>query len=162
MFTTGRYPLLILAASAALLLGAFAFQYIGGLQPCVLCVYQRYPHGVVIGLALAALLLAPPRGRAAMMALAGVALLAGAAVAAFHVGVEQKWWEGLPGCSGGLPTDLSLEEMMKRAAGKPPARCDEVPWSLFGISMAGYNFLLSLALAALSFVAARNFWSAAR
>ncbi|MEN8197547.1 MAG: disulfide bond formation protein B, partial [Pseudomonadota bacterium] len=49
MFATGRYPLLILAASAASLLGAFAFQYIGGLQPCVLCVYQRYPHGVVIG-----------------------------------------------------------------------------------------------------------------
>ena len=82
-------------------------------------------------------------------------IAAHAAIAAFHVGVEQKWWEGLPSCSGAVDmTKLSPEEMRKMILSGPPARCDQVAWSLFGISMAGYNFLISLAVAAFAFWAA--------
>jgi disulfide bond formation protein DsbB len=82
-----------------MLLGAaFAFQYIGGLEPCVLCIWQRYPYGAVIVLGLLGAGLArgavPPTGAlAAVMGLAALALFTDAAIAGFHVGVEQKWWQ---------------------------------------------------------------------
>jgi len=133
--------------SIALLGGAFLFQYVGGLFPCQLCVWQRYPHGAVIVIALLGALFLRGRARAWALALAAIALLAGSAIAAFHVGVEQKWWEGLPGCVGEVPgakPGTNLDDLLNQANKKPAARCDEIPWQLFGISMAGYNFIISL------------------
>lgn len=149
------FPVLVFLGSGALLLGALAFQYIGGLAPCPLCLWQRYPHVAVLLVAGFAVLFAPPRARVWLLALCGVILLVGAGIAMFHVGVEQKWWEGLPTCSGAVDmTRLSPEEMRKMIMSGPPARCDAVAWSLFGISMAGYNFLISLALAVFALRAA--------
>lgn len=132
------------AGSAALLLGALAFQYVGGLAPCALCIWQRWPHlvAVVIGLLL---LLTGWRG----LALAGaLAAAASAAIGVFHVGVEQAWWEGLQSCTGNSIAGLSTADLLNPAVDVAPvARCTDIAWSMFGISMAGWNALLSAGLA---------------
>jgi disulfide bond formation protein DsbB len=153
-----RLPaLLLLIASAGTLLAALFFQYVIGLQPCVLCIWQRWPYVVVLVCAALALLVGrrSPPARAGLLALAGVALLVGAGIAVFHVGVEQHWWTGTPGC-GVTATADTLEELRAQVMAAPVVRCDVVPWSLFGISMAGYNVVISLALGALALVAARR------
>lgn len=149
-------PALILAASVATLGGAFLFQYVGGLAPCVLCIYQRYPYGVTIALSAAALFLADGRARSIALLLCGVAFLAGAGIGVFHVGVEQHWWEGTAACTGGSGAAGSLEALRAQIMAAPVVRCDQVAWSLFGISMAGYNVLISSALALFSLWAARR------
>jgi len=149
-------PALILAASVAVLGGAFLFEYVGGLAPCVLCIYQRYPYGVAIALSAAAFFVADRRARGALLVICGLAFLAGAAIAAFHVGVEKHWWEGTAACTGEIGPAGSLEELRAQIMAAPVVRCDRVAWSLFGISMAGYNLLISLLLAAVSVWAARR------
>ncbi len=140
---------LVLAASVGVLGTALLFQFVGGLQPCVLCIYQRWPYVVVIALAAAALFFLGDRGRSLALAVSGLVFLAGAGIAAFHVGVEQGWWQGTSAC-GGTVSASSLEALKAQLLAAPVVRCDEVAWSLFGISMAGYNLLLSLGLAGFS------------
>jgi disulfide bond formation protein DsbB len=147
--------LFLLVASAGSLLAAFFFQYVIGLQPCVLCIWQRWPYAVVIVLAILTVAAQAPKLRAALLALCGVALLFGGGVAVFHVGVEQHWWTGTPGC-GVTATANSIDALRAQIMAAPVVRCDQVAWSLFGISMAGYNILISLALAAVAFVSARR------
>ena len=149
-----RSPLLLLLASIAVLGTALASQYVGGLQPCVLCVYQRFPYVAVIVIAAAALFL-PTGPRAAALGLAGLALLTGTGIAVFHVGVEQHWWQGTAECGSAVAAD-SLEALRAQVLAAPVVRCDEVPWSLFGISMAGYNALVSLGLGVASLIAAHR------
>jgi len=147
---------LILLASAATVGGAYAFQYLGGYAPCILCWWQRYAHFVVIGLAVLALLPVPAPLRAVLLLGAVAAALAGAGIAVFHVGVEQHWWQGTAECGSTLGPASSIDEMRKMLLAQPVVRCDEVAWSLFGISMAGYNALISLALAAFGLAALRQ------
>ncbi len=150
-------PLLIIVLCLGALGSAFASQYWGGLQPCVLCVYQRYAYGAALACGVLALvLLRSGRGRQAFVGLAGLCFLAGAAIAFFHVGVEHKWWEGTAACHApALDPNASAEDMMHQLLDQPFVACDVVPWSLFGLSMAGYNVLASLAFAALCFVSLR-------
>jgi disulfide bond formation protein DsbB len=131
--------LLALALPLALLGGALLSQYVGGLYPCEMCWWQRYPHGLAILLAGAALLspLAAPRTRALTL-LAALAVAVSGLIGAFHAGVEYKWWEGITTCSTGGA--MSLDDIMA----VPLIRCDQVQWTLFGISLAGFNALLSL------------------
>jgi len=136
--------------SAALLGGAFAFQHLGGLQPCVLCLYQRWPHAIVIGVGAIILLFALHRVPTLSRALLGImalSLLVGAGIAMFHVGVEYKWWAGTPGCGAVSSGSRDLSSFTDSLLAAPVVRCDEVAWSLFGISMAGWNGLVSIALA---------------
>ncbi len=143
---TGNSPSCSSLGSGALLLGALGFQFIGGLAPCELCLWQRYPHDAVVIVAAIALVVAPAGARPWLLALCGLILLVGVGIAGFHVGVEHKWWAGLPSCSGAVDMTKLSPEQMRKMIEHPPARCDEIAWSLFGISMAGYNFLISLAL----------------
>lgn len=141
-------PALLVATGLGALALALLAQYWGGLQPCVLCIYQRYAHGAagVVGL-LALALAAQPAARQLVTGLGGLALLTGAGIAAFHVGVEQRWWRGTDGChSPGLGSDLTIDELREALLGTRFVACDEIPWELFGVSMAGYNFIFSLAL----------------
>lgn len=148
-------PALLLAATVAVLAAAYASQYLGGLQPCQLCLYQRYPHMAVIALAAAALAVgADSPLRTVAMALAGAVLLGGAGLAGYHVGVEQGVFEGLASCGGVSSSGASLDELREQLLAAEPVRCDEVAWSLFGISMAGYNGIVSLLLAGLAFLGA--------
>jgi disulfide bond formation protein DsbB len=145
---------MILLASAATVGGAFAFQYLGGYAPCILCWWQRYAHFAVIGFALLALLPVGPSIRMGLLFCAGAAALTGTGIAVFHVGVEQHWWQGTAECGSTLGPAGSIEELRQRLLMQPVVRCDEVAWSLFGISMAGYNALISLGLAVLAFASA--------
>ncbi|MFV1440651.1 MULTISPECIES: disulfide bond formation protein B [unclassified Phaeobacter] len=140
------------AGSAALLLGAFGFQYLGEMAPCKLCIWQRYPHGaaVVIGaLALAVPLLILPY-------LGALAALATAAIGAYHTGVERGWWEGPNSCTSGPIGNLSSEDLMQQIMSAPLVRCDEVPWELFSLSMASWNAIASLLLAVIWIAAANH------
>lgn len=152
-------PAWLAVAGIVMLGGAFLFQHVGGLQPCILCVYQRWPWGIAIGLGIIALiLLRQPKARGAIALLGCLTLLVGAGIAAFHVGVEQGWWEGTAGCGSTLSGGGSIEDITAQLFATPVVRCDEIAWSLAGISMAGYNFLISLVLAAIALISARHLW----
>ncbi len=148
------HPAALAAGSLAALAAAFAFQHLGGLEPCPLCIWQRWPHVAVVLLAALSLGVRGPAA-AAFLGLAGVAALTGAGLAGYHVGVEQQWWAGLAACSGGPPAETAAE-LRERLLNAAPARCDEVAWSLLGLSMAAWNGLLSLALAGLAAGALRR------
>jgi len=139
--------------SAALLVAAFAFQHLGGLAPCPMCVWQRWPHVAAVGLAAGAVWL----GWRWSAALGALALLGNAGLGLFHVGVEQRWWDGPTTCAAGPVGGLSTDALLAQILAAPVTRCDEVAWSWLGVSMAGWNALASLALAGL-FAAAFARW----
>ena len=147
------YPALIAGAAIALMAGAFGFQHIGGVAPCPLCIYQRYVLAVAIVVALVALALAGRAGQGAALGLTALVFAAGAALGIFHVGVEQHWWQGTAGCVGGLTEGRSLADVLAGVKAGPAPRCDEPGWALFGITLAGYNVLASVTLAAASLYA---------
>jgi len=132
-----RANLLALLVPTALMAGALGSQYIGGLYPCEMCLWQRWPHYAAIALALAAFVLKPP-ARPIFIALAAVAVMISAGIGTFHAGVEYRWWEGLTACTNTTPGG-SLADIMSA----PMIRCDVPQWTLFGISLAGFNALLS-------------------
>lgn len=151
MILTHRALIVLAAAGSALLMvGAFGFQHIGGMPPCKLCLWQRYPHvaAIVIGLVAFAL----PR---ASLALAGaVAALTTAGIAFYHTGVERAWWAGPSSCSSTSPAGVSTDALFDQIMAAPVIRCDEVPWEMFGLSMASWNMLASLGLAVVWLAAA--------
>ncbi|WP_136635759.1 disulfide bond formation protein B [Pseudooceanicola onchidii] len=141
---TFRTHILIAAGgSAALLLGALFFQYVLGLAPCTLCIWQRWPHlaAVLIGVAAYALGL-----RALAFLGAGAAALSGV-FGIYHTGVERNWWEGPTTCTSSSPGSVSADELFNQIMNAPLIRCDEVAWSLLGLSMASWNAILAFALA---------------
>jgi disulfide bond formation protein DsbB len=152
--------LALMAASIIILGAAFAFQLIGGLQPCELCIWQRYPYAVTIGLTGVGIGLARSgverRYLVFLLLACALTFLIGAGIAVFHVGVEHKWWEGTSACVGRLTGASSAADLRERLLAAPVVRCDQPAWSLFGITMAGYNVLLSLALTIASLFAARR------
>jgi disulfide bond formation protein DsbB len=143
-----RACLLLALASAAILLGALALQYLGGLPPCPLCIQQRWPY-------LALIVLGGVGWRArprAMLGLSTLALLVGAGLAAYHVGIEQGWWALPAGCVAGGGAE-SVEELKRLLAEAPPA-CDQVSFTFLGLSLAGWNLVASLLLALFTCAAA--------
>ncbi len=150
-------PLAILAASVGALAVAYIAEFVFGLEPCILCLYQRVPYVAVGILAILALGLPPQSGvRAAAVALCAAVFLAGAGIAVYHLGVEQHWWAGTAACGGVPPAEMTVADLKARLAGKPPNPCAQVDWTFFGISFAGYNLIASLALAAFSLAGARR------
>lgn len=131
------------AGSVALLLGAWGFQYIGGLAPCKMCIWQRFPHGAAI--AVGVLAFAFP-GIRPLPLLGALAAATTAGIGAYHAGVEQGWWEGPSTCTSGDIGGLSAEELLDQIMSAPLVRCDDIPWEMFGISMAGWNAILSAGL----------------
>ncbi|MBC2778682.1 disulfide bond formation protein B [Parasphingopyxis marina] len=134
---------LALATPVALLAGALGSQYIGGLYPCDMCHWQRWPHYAAVPLALLAILLrAQPIGTI-MLWLAALAIFASGAIGLFHAGVEYGWWEGLTTCS----TTSSGGDFMNDILAAPIISCDQPQWTLFGISLAGFNAIISIGAA---------------
>ncbi len=148
--TSRALVLIASAGSAALLLGALGFQYLGELPPCKLCYWQRYPHAAAVVLGALALALPGPL----WPLLGALAALATAGVGLFHVGVERGWWDGPASCSAGSIEGLSTDQLMDQIMSAPLVRCDEIAWQMAGLSMAGWNAVLSLGLAALWVAAA--------
>jgi len=157
--TRTRDPIfIVLMASIAILAAVFTSQYGFGLRPCELCLFQRVPYGVVILLALLGLgLRLDAKLSALLLGACALAFAVGGGLAFYHVGVEQHWWAGPTSCTGGLGTVHSVEDLAALLS-KPIniPQCDKVAWSLFGVSMAGYNVLASLVLAGFSALAAKR------
>lgn len=147
-----RARALALAVPVALLGGALLSQYVGGLSPCEMCWWQRYPHGAAIILAAFAFSAPAPSSRARIFtALAALAIAVSGAIGVYHAGVEYHWWEGLTSCSSTGASSLS--EIMAM----PLVRCDQPQWTLAGISLAGFNAVLSLtAASAIAWLLARS------
>lgn len=143
MTNRSTYVLLAAGGSAALLLGAWAFQYIGGMAPCKMCIWQRYPHGAAI--LIGAVALALP-GMRVLPIFGAMAAMTTAAIGLFHAGVERKWWEGPSSCTSGDIGGLSTDELMNQIMSAPLVRCDDIPWQMLGLSMAGWNALISAVL----------------
>ena len=133
--------------SAGLLSAAFAFEYFGGLVPCKLCIWQRVPHGLIILVALLALV--SLRAGLVLFMIAALALT-NAGISVYHVGVEQALWAGPASCSGTLDNNLSSSALLDQLLATPMVRCDEVAWSFLGVSMAGWNLLFCLTQASLA------------
>jgi len=153
-------PTFLLVASLAMILGAYGFQYIGEMEPCEMCYWQRYAYYAAIPVLAVAILAAADSSQSSiarfLIGIAGLAFLAGAGVAGYHTGVEYGWWPGPESCTtSGFVADTA-EAFLEAIKGRSIVRCDEVPWSLFGVSMAGYNFFASLGLAGLSLLFAFN------
>ncbi len=152
LLSNPRFMTLFFAGvSAAALAMAYTAQYGFGLAPCVLCLYQRVPYAVVIVLGI--LGYASNGFRRKSLALTGLAFSANAVIAAYHTGVERKWWKSfLEGCS---TPDLSgsIDDLMARIQAAPVTTCDSIPWvdPVIGLSMANYNVLFCAGLAAIAF-----------
>lgn len=128
--------------SLALLLGAFAFQHIGGFAPCKMCIWQRYPHAIAVVVGVVAL-----RIRTDWLVFTGAAsAFASGAIGVFHAGVEQGWWEGPTTCTSGPIGGVSAQELLDQILAAPLVRCNDIAWQLGGISMAGWNAIISFAL----------------
>jgi len=128
----------------ALLGGAYGFQLIGHLYPCEMCWWQRYPHFAALGVAALAFLVKPGVTRNLLVLLAGALIAVSGAIGVFHAGVEYHWWPGITPCTstaklGGSPADV-LAAIMKA----PIIRCDVPQWTFAGISLAGFNAIVSL------------------
>ena len=133
-------------------MGAFLFQMIG-YPPCEMCLWQRWPHAFafVIGIAF---LVIPSR---IIALLGGLTVATSGAIGVYHAGVEQKWWEGPTTCTSGDISNLTPEQLLEQIMNAPLVRCDEIAWAMAGISMAGWNAIISFFLAGLWVVAARRF-----
>lgn len=125
---------LALAIPVALLGGAYVSQYGFGLFPCEMCWWQRYPHFAAIALALASFVIVPNR---VWVALAGLAIVTSGLIGGFHAGVEYGWWEGITPCA------LTTGTIDAFDVGAAQMRCDIAAWRFLGISLAGWNFLIS-------------------
>jgi disulfide bond formation protein DsbB len=137
---------LALATPALLLAGAYIGEYGFGLYPCEMCWWQRYAHFAAFALAVLAFALSPRRWP---IVLAGLALAAAALLGLYHAGVEYHWWQGLTACTS---TASSGADPLDAIMAAPLVRCDQAPWTLAGISLAGFNFLISGIAAAAVFV----------
>ena len=145
----------LLAAGSGPLIFALSAQYLGGLEPCVLCQYQRIPYATVMALALTGLLVSSADRRGIFLVAAGV-LSAGALLALYHYGVEQHWWVSAARCGAGATQTNSFEAFRATALKPLPKACDDVGWALFGHSITVYNAAVSLALAGAAAFAARR------
>lgn len=160
LLSAQRWPFLVLGTSLAMLAAAHAFERFGGYTPCLLCLRQREVYWTAIGLAL--VVLAASRWKPALSGGGSAALalvfLYGAGLAAFHAGVEWRWWPGPAACAAGANSGALSADAVLGALSAPQRApsCDTAPWRLAGVSMAGYNALISLALSSLGFVSARR------
>lgn len=146
--------LVVFAGSAAAILGAWYFQYVIKLPPCPLCLEERVPYHIVIPLSLLLAIAAMVRAPRALIAVGFLAIIAAmlvsAALGAYHAGVEWRWWPGPTDCSGPINDFSAQGSLLDQLKSIHIVRCDEAAWTLLGISLAGYNVLVSLALVAVS------------
>ena len=149
-----RLGLIIAGGISTTLLGsALLFQYVGGLAPCSLCIWQRWPHLAVIVMAFIGLRGIMPRG---MLWLTFIAGSISAGLGGYHAGIEYGFWAGPTGCAANLVVDGNIKALTQQLLDTPLVRCDEVPWSLFGLSMAGWNALISLDIIAVALISLRR------
>ena len=154
-----RLALAALVLAAATIAGAWGFQLIGGYIPCELCLEERIPFYAGIPILLVALLAlrqSHTAGSRLLLGLAAVVFLVGAGLGTYHSGVELGWWQGPDACTSDGEGATSVGDLLSQLQTVQVVRCDEVQWRFLGLTFANYNVLVSLALAGLSFLAARK------
>ena len=149
--TRNRLILLAAGGSAALLLGAYFFQMLG-YPPCKLCLWQRWPHGTAIAIGALAVLTGPRW----LPWFGALAALTTGGLGVYHTGVEQGWWKGPTTCTSGDALSSSTQDLLGQIMTAPLVRCDDIAWSFVGLSMATWNAILSVILAAIWVAAARR------
>ena len=148
MLTSRGFAGFVLIASAVVLGSAFMSQYWGGLAPCELCLLQRWPWAAAILVALVALVAGSRPALPWVALVLAIVFALSVGFAFYHVGVEQHWFAGPSACTASGGGALTLEEMKRQIIGTAPVLCDRVQWSLFGVSLAGWNLLASLGMVA--------------
>lgn len=135
--------------------GALFSQFVGHLVPCEMCMWQRYPHYAAIVVAALAFAIRDRRAIIALVAIAALLIGASGVIGVMHAGVEYKWWPGFTPCTASFKPGASGLEMIEMIRHAPLVRCDTAQWTLFGISLAGFNAIISLtgALAIFGFLA---------
>jgi len=148
-----RARALALLIPAALLAGAWGFQLIGHLYPCEMCHWQRWPHYAALPIALLAFV--PGMPQRPLVALAAIAIAVSGAIGVAHAGVEYHWWQGFTPCTS---TFSSGGDTLSAIMNAPVVRCDAPQWTFAGISLAGFNAIVSLggALAILVLLSRRS------
>jgi disulfide bond formation protein DsbB len=145
--------LIVLFVASVTIAAAWAFQVIGGYAPCPLCLQQRWPYYAIIPLAI---ILLWTSGRESLLRagllLIALIMFAGAGLAAYHAGIEWRWWQGPQACSGGAGLTGTLPDLSNLRV----VRCDEAALRILGLSLAGWNALISLLIAGLALAAARR------
>ena len=136
--------LLLTLASVAMLISAWTFQYFG-YPPCKMCYWQRYPHMAAVAIGALAYAL----GQRLLAWLGAAAMLVTSGIGVYHSGVERKLWEGPSSCTSSGIGGLSSEELFDQIMNAPLVRCDEIPWQIFGLTMANLNAIFSLVFAIL-------------
>jgi disulfide bond formation protein DsbB len=146
--TTRPFAAIMLAASIAVLGTALLSQYWGGLAPCELCLLQRWPWRIAIVLAVAAWLAGDRLPLSATALVFALVFFVSAGLGFYHLGVEQHWFAGPTACTATGPTATTVDELRRQLLAAPLVLCDQVQWALFGVSLAGWNLIASLAMAA--------------
>ncbi len=145
-----------------MLAAALAMQFVGGLAPCPLCIWQRWPY-LLGAAAIGAAWLLPARMAPGMLAMAGMVFAAGAALSGWHAGIEYRWWPGPSACQS--PLDLSgksAADLLAQLEATPLVRCDLPALVALGLSLAGWSFVALLGLAAGALLAALRLRDQAR
>ena len=135
--------LLALAVPVLLMAGALGSQYLGGLFPCEMCMWQRWPHYGAIAAAIAAILLARTPLTLLLTILAGLLILTSGGVGVWQAGAEYHWWQGPEKCTSMVSGHGG--DLLRSILAQPLVRCDQPQWTLMGVSLAGWNALFSLA-----------------
>jgi disulfide bond formation protein DsbB len=141
---TRAFTAFTLAASAVVLGAALFSQYWGGLRPCELCLLQRWPWGVAIVISLIATMVGSRPSLPWVPLILAAVFAVGSALAFYHVGVEQRWFAGPSACTAPAAAADTIEQLKAQLLHQQPVRCDEPAWTLWGISLAGWNLLASL------------------
>jgi disulfide bond formation protein DsbB len=156
VLTTRMFVGFVLLASAIVLGAAMASQYVGGLAPCELCLLQRWPWSVAIVIAMVVLFAGDRAALPWVALLLAVVFAIGSGLAFYHVGVEQHWYPGPSACTASGNRAATVEELRQQLLNQQPVLCDQPAFSLFGVSMAGWNLLASLIMTALCIAAAKS------
>ena len=133
---------------------AYVSQYGFGFEPCALCYYQRIPYFAVIVLSFLSLSIRMADHRNIQVGIALIFFI-GAFLAFYHFGVEQHWWSGTESCMQKQTLPMNFNEFQEKLLTKMPKRCDEVEWTLFGLSMSVYNLIASSVLGLFSIFSGR-------
>lgn len=156
VLTTRLFAGAVLAVSVAVLGAALLSQYRGGLDPCELCLLERWPWWAAIAISAIVWLVGyrlPLTGAALLLA---IVFVISAGLGFYHAGVELHWFAGPSACTAGDTAATSIDALRAQLIGKQAVMCDQVQWSLFGISLAGWNALVSLAMAGFCAMTARG------
>jgi len=152
MMSRRRLIALATLGSIGLFGGALAFQYFGGLAPCHLCLWQRWPHRIAIALGAMALLVPSVVAQRALSFAGALTMVWSVGIGIYHTGVEQKWW--LSTCSSESIAGVKTDDLLNQIMNAPVVHCDQIAWSMWGLSMASWNALISAGLVAVWLMAA--------